>query len=344
MFTRACLNAIAVFVMTLFVASPPAQAQTGEAEFFRDKTVRLVVGFGPGGGYDLYARMLAPHFGKYLGATVVVENQPGAGGITALNRLYAAPTDGLTIMLVNGTGAAFGQLMGQSGIRFDIAKMGHLGTVNLDPWIWIVAKDSPIKTVKDAFQLGREVNWAASGPMDGLSDGALFTCEAIKLKCKVVMGYKGSRDAAGAVMRMEMDALYIGESSALLYTNGGDTRAVATVNRKRSRLYPDTPSIFEATDVPKENAWLVEFHSAVEDLSRILLTPPGMAPARLSFLQGMVREVLTDKAVIEEGARTQRFVHFIDAETTQRAAEKVVSHLTPAQLDTIKRIIGTVAQ
>ena len=329
---------ILALAATLALAAP---AIADEAEFFKGKTVRLVVGFAPGGGYDLYARMLAPYLSKQMGATFVVENQPGAGGITALNRIYAATPDGLTWMAVNGTGAAFGQLAEQSGIRFDIAKMGHLGTMNLDPWVWIVATASPIKTARDAFTLGRPVTWGGSGPLDGLSDGALFTCEAIKLNCKVIMGYKGSRDAAGAVMRQEMDALYIGETSAYLYTQGGDTRPIATVARKRSRFYPDTPTIFEAVDVPKENVWLVDFRATAEDLSRIILTSPGIAPARLQYMQEQVKAVLTSKEVIDEGEKTQRYIHFVDAKTTQDAAARVVSALTPAQLETVRKIIGT---
>ena len=70
-----------------------ARAQDAERAFFSGKTVRLVVGFGPGGGYDAYARMIAPYLSRALGGSVVVENQPGAGGLVALNRLYTAPPD-----------------------------------------------------------------------------------------------------------------------------------------------------------------------------------------------------------------------------------------------------------
>src|SRR6266545_7841657 len=78
-----------------------AAAQESEQAFFAGKTVRLVVGFGPGGGYDSYARMLAPYLSKNLGATVIVENRPGAGGLVALSGVYMAPPDGLTMMIVN---------------------------------------------------------------------------------------------------------------------------------------------------------------------------------------------------------------------------------------------------
>src|SRR5580692_7161733 len=103
--------ACALAAMLALVASmPAARAQDADRAFFSGKTVRMAVGYGPGGGYDAYARMIAPYFSRALGASVVVENQPGAGGLVALDRTYTAAPDGLTMMIVNGTGAALSQL------------------------------------------------------------------------------------------------------------------------------------------------------------------------------------------------------------------------------------------
>ena len=153
------------------------------AAYYKGKTVRIIVGYGPGGGYDAYARMIAPVFARYLGASVVVENQPGAGGLTALDNLYVAPKDGLQTMLVNGTGAGLAQLVGQSTARYDLAKMGHLGTVSASPWIWLVSPKSQISTAQQAIDAHRQLMWSGSGPMDGLSDGAAFSCAALQLQC-----------------------------------------------------------------------------------------------------------------------------------------------------------------
>src|SRR5207244_2542538 len=111
---RVVLLSVAV-CWTLSASS--AQAQEAEKAFYAGKTVRMIVGSGVGGGYDVFSRMIAPYLGKTLGATVVVENQPGAGGLVALNRLYMAPPDGLQISLTNGTMAAFAQLTGDQAAR-----------------------------------------------------------------------------------------------------------------------------------------------------------------------------------------------------------------------------------
>src|SRR5580704_296430 len=171
MWRRRLLLSVLALAACAACRSPGARAQDAERAYFGSKTIRLVVGYGPGGGYDAYARMIAPQLSKVLGASVVVENQPGAGGLVALNRLTSAAPDGLTMMIVNGTGAALSQLSEQPGVRFDLGKLGYLGTVSASPWIWLVGPNSTIRTPQDAMSIGKRLNWAAGGPADGLSDG-----------------------------------------------------------------------------------------------------------------------------------------------------------------------------
>src|SRR5688572_13950096 len=90
----------------------PAQAQDAEKNFYAGKTVRMIVGSGVGGGYDVFTRLIAPYLAKTLGTTVIVENVPGAGGLLAVNKLYVAPPDGLQISLSQGMMAGVAQLMG----------------------------------------------------------------------------------------------------------------------------------------------------------------------------------------------------------------------------------------
>jgi tripartite-type tricarboxylate transporter receptor subunit TctC len=319
-----------------------AQAQTPEAEaaYFKGKNVRVTVGYGPGGGYDVYARMIAPHIGRELGANMIIENQPGAGGIAALNATAVAPPDGLHMMIVNGAGAALSQIMQTSGVRYDLATLGHLGTVAASPWIWLVGPDSKIKTPQDALALNREIMWSATGPIDGLADGAAFTCEALSMKCKVVMGYGGSNQAALAVTKGEMDSIYVSDTSANNYVKSGQNRAVAAMARKRSRFFPDTPTIFEAMKLNAEQAWLFDFRANIEDLGRILVMPPGMSPSRLAFMQAAVKKALTDPEVVAEGERTQRYIDFQDAEATRKRTLAVVAEVTPEQKKRINEILS----
>jgi tripartite-type tricarboxylate transporter receptor subunit TctC len=319
--------------------APPIRAQESEAAFYKGKTVRLIVGYA-GGGYDLYARLIAPYIAQALGATVVVVNQPGAGGITALDNLVVAPPDGLQMMIVNGAGAALGQLIGQPGVRYDLAKVGYLGTVSALLRVWLITPNSPIKTPQDAIDAHTRMMWAAGGPIDGLSDGAAFACAGLALDCHVVMGYPGSAEAALAVGKGEMDAIYIADTSANDIVKAAEARPVATMGHRRSRLFPDTPTIFEALKLTPDQDWLFDFRATVDGLGRILVVPPNLPPARLAYLQAAVKKALSDPALIAEGERTQSYIDYVDAEPTREEALKVVEAITAEQRERVKEILS----
>jgi tripartite-type tricarboxylate transporter receptor subunit TctC len=326
--------------LTTSMALPAHADQAEEAAFYKGKTVRLIVGYGPGGGYDVYARMIASDIGKHLGATVIVENQPGAGGITALNNLTTLPPDGLAMMIVNGTGAALAQLVGQTGVRYDLGKVEHLGTVSASPWVWLVPTNSHLKSPNDAIKSTKDIMWGGSGPMDGLSDGAAFTCEALKLKCRVVMGYGGSNEVALALTKGEMDSMYVSDTSANNYVKGGQAVPVAVIGRKKSRFFPDVKTIFELTKMDKDDEWLFDFRANLEALGRILVTTPKTPTQRLTYMRNAIKATLTDPALIEEGEKTQRYIEFEDAATTEKRAQAIVTDITAAQKKRVVDILS----
>jgi len=339
---RKCLQ-IALCSSFALLPLATAKAEDAEAAFFRGKTVRLTVGFGPGGGYDAYARMIAPYLSKELGANVVVENQPGAGGIAALNNVSIAVPDGTHMMLVNGTAAGLSQIMGAPGVRYDLDKLTQLGTVSASPWVWLVPVNSPLRTIEDARKVEKPLNWAASGPIDGLSDGAQVTCEALRLKCKIVMGYKGSSEAGLAVARGEMDSIYVSDTSANNYVKAGDLRAMANTSRKKSRFFPDLPTIFETEKLTPESEWLLDFHATMEDMGRILVMPAGIPAARLAYINAAIGRAMKDPQLLAEGEKSQRYVDFIDPETTRKSVHKAIGGLTPEQKKKVMSVL-TMAQ
>ena len=241
------------------VPVPPASAQDSEKAFYAGKTVRMIVGSGVGGGYDIFSRLIAPYLSKTRGTTVVVENVPGAGGLLALNKLYIAPPDGLQISLSQGTMAAIAQLTGDKATRFDLAKFTYLATVGAPPGLWLVGPDSPIREVRQAIDAKTKWRWASAGGTSGLGIGAAFTCEALKLDCHVVQGYKGSADAGLAVTRGEMDAVYVPESSANNFVKSKQNWALATISRTKSQFFPDRPTIFEAATIDPDRMWAMDF-------------------------------------------------------------------------------------
>lgn len=309
-----------------------ALADTAERAFFEDKTIRLIVGYSPGGGYDIYARMIAPYLRKYLKATVVVENKPGAGGITALNGIAIAPPDGLQIMLVKGNAAIMAQLTGQTGVRYDMQKLNFLGGTGVSPDTLVVGPSSPVRSVTDLTKRQDTMLWAASGPMDGLSDGAALTCQAFSIKCKIIMGYRTTNDAALALARGESEGMLTNESSAFNYVKGETVRVVAIMGHKRSRFFPNTPTIFETPGLTDEQKFWFDFRANVDVFGRVLVTPPGMSKERLAFMQAAAKSAMTDPDLIAEGEKTMRYIEYQDAETIRKLQETIFRQIdTPTR-------------
>jgi len=341
---RATITTGRVVVLSLAVcwtvAVSPGRAQESEKAFYAGKTVRMVVGSGTGGGYDIFSRMIAPYLAKVLGTTVIVENQPGAGGLLALNKLYVAPPDGLQISLVNGTGAAFAQLTADQAARFDLTRFSYLATVGAPPGLWLVGPNSPIREVQQAIDAKMKWRWASSGGTSGLGIGAAFTCEALKLDCHVVQGYKGSADAGLAVTRGEMDAVYVPESSANNFVKAKQNWALATISRTKSRFFPDRPTIFEAAKMDADGIWVMDFLANVEKLGRILIAPPGIPPARLATLQDAVKETLQNPQLIADGERAERIIEYLDPASTLQNAVAAVGGGTPEQKARVLKILS----
>ena len=340
----AMITARCVFLLSLTAcwigSASPARADDAEKAFYAGKTVRMIVGSGVGGGYDIFSRLIAPYLGRTLAATVIVENQPGAGGLVALNRLYVAPPDGLQISLSNGTAAAFAQLTGDQAARFDLAKFTYLSTVGAPPGLLLVGPNSPIREVQQALDARIKWRWASSGGTSGLGIGAAFTCEALKLDCHVVQGYKGSADAGLAVTRGEMDALYVPESSANNFVKAKQNWALATISRTKSRFFPDRPTIFEAAKMDSDQTWVMDFLANVEKLGRILIASPGIPPARLAHLQAAVKETLHNPQLIADGERAERIIEYLDPVSTHRNAVAVVGGVTAEQKARVLKILS----
>lgn len=330
-------------VMALAAAAFAMQPATSNAAdpFYEGKTVRFIVGTGVGGGYDAYARMLAPHYARELGATVVVENVLGGGGMRALNKLAAeGGGNGLTLNIVNGAAAGLTQLLDMPGAKYNLTEFEFLGIAHSSRWQFLVSPNSPYNSIADVMKSGKKINWAASGKISGLSDGAAFTCHALGLKCSIVTGYKGSSASALAMTQGEMDALYVSETSAYNYVSAKNAKALATMNRKRSELFPDLPTIYEELpNLTEEQAWWIDFHATVESLGRILMMPPGTPKARVDTLRAVTHKLLTDPQVVAEAVKRKRFIKYIPADEAKAAVEKVLISVTPAQKAQIKKVV-----
>src|SRR5262249_50479321 len=194
----------ALSVLSLLTAVPAARAQD---DFYKGKTVRLIVGQAAGGGYDTYGRLLAPFLTQFLPGepAVTVQNMPGAGSILMANYLYAqAPRDG-TVIALGGGSIAPAALFGASGVRFDSRRFGWIGSMNSQKGVAVAWRDAPIRRASDLFEREFVVSGAGAN-----ADSVIFpnaVNRVLSTRFKVISGYQGSAEMVLAMERGEVQGV-----------------------------------------------------------------------------------------------------------------------------------------
>jgi tripartite-type tricarboxylate transporter receptor subunit TctC len=194
--------------------------------------------------------------------------------------------------------------------------------------------------VQQAVDAKMKWRWASAGGTSGLGIGAAFTCEALKLDCHIVQGYKSSADAGLAVTRGEMDALYVPESSANHFVKSKQNWALATISRTKSQFFKDRPTVFEAAKIDPARLWAMEFLANIEGTGRLLMAPPDVPPARLAYLRAAVKETLHNPQLIAEGEKMERIIEYLDPASTHKNVVAVVSGVTPEQKAQALKLLG----
>ena len=328
----------------LLLAVQAAVAQDKTAGPFAGQTIHLTVGTSPGGGFDQYARLIAPELGRVTGATVVVDNRPGGGGITAINQVAKAEPDGLTIMLINGVPAALGQITGAPAVRFKLQDLPFLGRVAAEPWVILASKASGYKTLPElvaAGNAGKPISFSGLGRVDGPTDTAAVVCEALALKCKLVTGFKGSGESALAAIRGDVTGIGLTDRSAADYSADGSLVPLAILAHERSKLLPDVPTIFEAVQMPKDRAFWIDFRAGIADIGRALVTTPGTPADRLAALRQAIETVLTDPQFAAEAAKRGLPIDYAPAAKLTQIVTEIFGDLPEDRVKAIKDVLLT---
>jgi tripartite-type tricarboxylate transporter receptor subunit TctC len=315
-----------------------APAAAAEGDWIKGQTVRFVVGYSPGGGYDSYARFLAPYFEKRTGATVVVENKPGGGGMTALNQMVRGKPDGLTMQVLNGESSIMWQLVKQTGVAYDMSKVSLLARIQQEPHFMLVHPKFP-DSLKEIVDSGTKLKFVATRRVDNLGDYAAVLCEALKMNCQIITGYKGSKEGSLAVMNGEADALTISESSGINYAKGGRMKIIATIGHERSDLMPNTPTVYEMFKLSPEQKWWLDFRLGIKAIGRSLIGPPGIPADRLAYLQKVWKEILTDPEMIAEGKKQRREFSYESPEKMKPIVNDLLDNLPPDKLKAVQEVL-----
>jgi tripartite-type tricarboxylate transporter receptor subunit TctC len=280
----------------LFVA--PVQAQS-PAEFYKGRTVTIVVSTSTGGGYDAMTRTIARHIGRHLpgNPTVVVRNMPGAGGITAVNWLYnVADKDGTVLGLVQN-GTPLEPLFGTKEARYDATKFNWLGTPSFEVSMVLLWHTVPVNSIEDLKT--KETNMGASGANSTPAFYTRLLNGTLGTKMKLINGYPGQNDAFLAMERGELDGYPSVFYSALTSTRPNwlrDKQAKAIVQYGPERL-KELPNVPFAPDLltNEDDKLLMQAAFAPQALGRPLLMPPGVPADRVAAMRKALADTFVDK-------------------------------------------------
>ncbi len=280
--------------------STPARART-PADFYRGKTLTLDVGFNPGGGYDVYARLFAKHFPRFLhpegtpGApSVVVRNMPGAGSVIASNHLASrAAADGTEFGLVAST-AALEPLFGVTQTQYDGRDFVWLGSANREPGACFASAASGVASARDLFERGMLTGTAGTSSL--LVPTTLNNVLGAKLK--LVRGYAGTSALMLAIERGEVQGMCGMVQGALEtehpdWLTNGLVKPVLQIGLERWAGFGDAPLVTEFVKTP-DDAQLLRLLIGWSIMGRPFLAPPKTPPERALFLRTAFAAMMAD--------------------------------------------------
>jgi tripartite-type tricarboxylate transporter receptor subunit TctC len=319
------------FGLALLIA-PAAAAQTVE-DFYRGKTLSLYVGFPPGGGYDIYARMFAPHFGRHIPGkpSVVVQNMEGGVGAKAAAYMSNATRQDGTALGMFLDNLTLGKVLGGPG-EFDPAKLVWIGRIVDTATVAVVWHAAPALTVEEAKR--SEVIVGASSASSSSSFIPLALNDLAGTKFRVVRGYQGSGPMALAMERGEIHALG-GMSWEAIQTSKQDwlaerkVRFLYTLGARRHKDLPDVPGIAEFAATPDARK-VLELLGSGPDIGRSIAAEPGIPAKRAAALRRAFMEAVADPALVDEAKRRNLGLNPLTGEEVQKIVADAMA--TPREL------------
>ncbi len=283
------------------LAAAPVQAQP-VADFYRGKTLRMLIGYGPGGGYDIYGRLVAEFLPRHLPGSpaIVAQNMPGAGSFVAAKYMHdVAPKDGTVFGSLAQTLAL--DSMTNTSAKLDVAKMPYIGRVVTNIDTGAALPKTGIKSFEDVR--AKQYNVGASG---GGSTTVLFPTVLniyAGAKFKLVRGYSGTTDILLALERGEVDIVGAYGLPGMLVSNpgwvrGGQATILYQASLKRHRLLADVPTLPELAQ-SDEGREVLRAAASTGEIGRSILTTPGVPPERLAALRTAFQAMLNDPAFLE---------------------------------------------
>ena len=265
----------------------PAFAQASK-DYCQGKSLTLVVGSPPGGGYDTFGRFVAEHLGRYIPGrcTIVVQNMPGAGSLRAANYLFQqAPGDGMTIGMIQPN-LALDQVFGSNNVHYELQKFRWIGRIATSTDMTVAWRPSPVNSIEEAKK--QQITLAAA-TANGLTAGFPRVMNAIVgTQFKIIAGYGGTAAIALAMERGEVQGGHMNGETLLSekrdWLKDNKVSILVQYSQARDPEFPAVPAMVEFAQTPEQKTILSLF-AATTDIGRPLVAPPSVANDRVAALR-----------------------------------------------------------
>ena len=327
------------FLILIFIAGliPTAQAQT-----YAGKQLNISIGYGTGGTYYTYAKLVADHLSQFVEGkpNVIVQSLPGAGGVRLLNAAAKLMTGDGTQLFVPPDTMVMSQMMSKEGVQYDARKFHYLATINQQNNVFVARRDSAI-SIDDLKK--REIIVGHSGIGSAGHIVPSIAKDVLGLKLKLIGGYEGSRDTIFAMERGEIDAAIFGwetwEQAVPTWFKGDASFVVAlfqTGYRRESAL-PDVP-LFR--DLAKEgDRALVELSDTQVILGRSIALPPSAPKALIEQFRKIIAQMVADPEFKFDAQRRRLILNPLSGAELQSAIHEAISAPTPALIARAKSLL-----
>jgi len=337
--TRAYITLAILFTFGAWVAPAPAQES-----FFKGKTMRIVVGFSAGGGFDTYSRAIGRHMGKHIPSnpTIIVENMTGAASILSANHLYRiAKPDGLTIGNFHGF-QILNQVLGAPGIEFDARKFEWLGVPVQDTGACALARASGINSLEQWRAAKTPVKLGGVGPGDASYGMARVLKEVLGLPVQPIPGYKGTAEIRLAAESGELaGGCWQWESIKVIWGKALDAGDVNLVIQLVPKPHPELPKVPLAVSLAKTEEARLLLQAAVHDpnsITRPYSLPPGTPKDRVKVLQKAFMDTMRDPEFLADAKRSKMDINPVPGEEVEKTVARFFK-LDPALVTKLREIL-----
>ena len=330
MVRRASVGLVAAVLVASCGQPDVETAQSPAGDFYRGKTVSIIVGSGAGGGFDTTARLVARHIGRHIpGApTVIVVNMPGGGGLVAANHVFSAASKDGTVIGLFHEAQMMNQLTGGEGVNFDLRQFNWLGSSYDDPNVCIVRTDAPVTTFNAMIGRAAPIAVGGTGPGSNTYDAPRVLAAATGANLKAVAGYPTTNDVRVGVERGEIQGMCLGwesvQSASGQWLDEGYARVFVQNGTARHADLPDVPLALEfARD--EESKTLLRLVDAPGAMAKPFALPPGVDASRVQVMRAALLATYRDPAFIEEASAMHLEFQPKDADQIQQVLNEVLA-------------------